>query len=544
MAEAASPRPVLDNEALVGVRPTAWILVGIYALFTLAYLALDPADRRIMVPATLVHALVCLGLLAAWRRWPPRPAAAHAWVFLLGCLALSNSALLLALTDDPKQTTNLFLLLIGAGFLMLRRPYFVAFAGAVLAVFGAAILLAPASVQWAHYAFAMVAASGLASVLHGVRRASTLRLDRARQKAEQSERHLRTVLTAAPLVLFATDGEGVFVLAEGKGLEGLGLRPQDLLGRKITEVFAHSSAIPAVRQALAGQPASATVEEGGRLFDVTYTPLPSGGIVGLATDVTDRRSAEQATQHAALQTAEADRLRELDRMRSAFVNIAAHELNTPLTPIQMQLALVDTPDPERREKAARILRRNVGRLARIVNDLVAVNRLQQGRLHLRPAPIDLAVVAQESVDSFRDSAASHGVRLALDAPAAVPAWGDPERLHQVVDNLLSNALKFTPAGGAIQVRVTAGADEAQVEVSDTGAGIAAADLPKLFQAFSQLEAGRQRGGTGLGLHLSQGIVQAHGGRIRVDSRGPGQGTTFTFTVPRAPQEDAATATPV
>jgi PAS domain S-box-containing protein len=541
----ALEREVLEREALGGLRPAAWVLAGLYAVFSLTHAVfLEGAVRRAMVPLTAAEAALVLSFLASWKVRPPEPRAAHAWTLALGGVALLNSGALLLLTGDPKQATNLFFLVIGGGFLLLRRPHFAAYAAASGAVFALAAAAGPPSPDWTHYGFGMLSAAALAAVLHVVRRASALRLDRALREAREGEARLRTVLTGSPLALVAADRDGVVTLAGGRALGLAGLRPEDLVGREVRELYRGHPGLPMLETALAGEPVAATVEEAGHVFDVQLTPQPGGGMVGVATDVTHRRTAEEARRQAQRDADEAARLRELDRLRTAFVNVAAHELNTPLTPIRMQLSLVDTPDPERRSRAVRILRRNVDRLSRVVQDLVTVNRLQQGRLEVRPAAIDLAAVARGSADSFQDAAASRGVALRVDAPPA-PAWGDAEKLQQVVDNLLANALKFTPAGGTVEVQVQAAAGDrgVRVAVRDSGAGIAAEDLPRLFRPFSQLEAGRERGGTGLGLHLSAAIVEAHGGRIWAESAGPGRGSAFTFELPGRPQAAGAAPAP-
>lgn len=530
---ASDPGSVLDREVLVGLRASAWVLATLYLLFTMTHQAfLQAGAREVMVPLTFAEMVAILLLLGMWSIWPPSPAAAHRWILVLGGLALLNSGALLALTGEPKQATNLYFLAIGGGFLLLRRAYFAAYTAAVVAVFVAVAADAP-SPEWTHYVFGMLSAVALAVVLHVVHRATTLRLDRARQLAQERERHLRTILTGAPLALFAVDAKGTFTLAEGRGMASVGLKTEDLVGRSAFEAFAGHPNLPALREVLAGKRTRITAEQGGRLFDVEFTPLPDGGAVGVATDVTDRRLAEQARRAAESEADEANRLRELDHLRTSFVNVAAHELNTPLTPIRMQLALLGNEDPARRARALAILRRNVDRLSRIVRDLVTVNRLQQGRLDMRPGPTDLAEVVRQGVESFRDAAATGGIDLRHDVKRAVSLVADADRLQQVVDNLLANAVKFTQRGGAVEVRLRHAKGLARVEVQDDGPGIAAEDLSRLFRPFSQLEAGRERGGTGLGLHLSREIVEAHGGRIWAESPGPGLGSTFVVELPMA-----------
>jgi PAS domain S-box-containing protein len=229
-----------------------------------------------------------------------------------------------------------------------------------------------------------------------------------------------------------------------------------------------------------------------------------------------------------------DRLRELDRLKTQFLNTVSHELRTPLTPIQLQLDVLEArPDADgTRQKAVQILDRNVRRLTRLVQDMVEVSRLQSGRFRVEKAPVDLRRLIQEGVDSYLEPARQVDVHLEFEGEAALPTSADPHRIGQVMSNLLSNALKFTPAGGRIEVSAHARDGNAVVSVRDTGTGLSADQIARLFQPFTQVhEESRAHGGTGLGLYISRGIVEAHGGKLWAESAGPGQGATFTFTLP-------------
>lgn len=266
-----------------------------------------------------------------------------------------------------------------------------------------------------------------------------------------------------------------------------------------------------------------------------------GGAVGsllVCVDVTEQKDVERRL------LAE---FREMDRMKTHFINTAAHELNTPLTPLLIQLHLLagargaSLTDAQRRSLG--IIRQNVERLAQLVGDLLDVARLQAGHLKLQPRAVDLGEALGQAVEEFRGSAAVAGVALGLDAPEGPPARVDPKRLQQVMANLLGNALKFTPAGGRVEVRLAYRGDEAEVRVRDTGVGIAAEDIPRLFQPFVQLDNPMRdkAGGTGLGLHISKGIVERSGGRLWCESAGRGLGATFAFALPLAAPALAASA---
>lgn len=244
-------------------------------------------------------------------------------------------------------------------------------------------------------------------------------------------------------------------------------------------------------------------------------------------DVTARREAERAVR-------EIQRLEEASAMKTQLLNVASHELNTPIAALKLQLHLLKAAAPAdepRRAKALDLLDRNVQRLARLVADVLDVARMESGHLRLRPAPADVAQVVRDAADFYEEAARQAGLRLAVDAPAPLPADADAERLSQVVMNLLSNALKFAPAGTEVRVEARAEGGIAVVRVRDQGAGLSKEQMARLFQAFSQVHDEHAHQGTGLGLHISRGIVEGHGGRMWCESDGPGRGATFAFSVP-------------
>ncbi len=245
-----------------------------------------------------------------------------------------------------------------------------------------------------------------------------------------------------------------------------------------------------------------------------------------------RREAEQAQQLLAYQN---QQLVELDRLKDEFVSSISHELRTPLTSISgyVELLLEQEESDEKRGHLS-IVERNSDRLLALVSDLLFAARLQYGRLELERRPVDLHEVVLQSVDSARPRAAAASVELRVDANPVPVIQGEPDRLAQLLDNLVSNAIKFTPGGGHVSVTLGAENGTVCIEVSDSGIGITEAERKRLFERFfrtqSALEAQIQ--GTGLGLYISKAIVEAHGGRIGVDSE-PGAGTTFVVELPVA-----------
>lgn len=223
-----------------------------------------------------------------------------------------------------------------------------------------------------------------------------------------------------------------------------------------------------------------------------------------------------------------------ESQRRQMVADIAHELRTPLTVIQGNLrAMLDEVYPLSKAEVATIYEASLG-LRRLVDDLREISLAEAGRLQLHPQPVAVAPLLYREAALFADTAAAQGVSLRAEPAADLPtAQADPERLAQVLHNLVSNALRHTPAGGTVTLRAVV-QDEAGVliEVSDTGAGIAEADLPHVFERFYRADRGRARsdGGSGLGLAITHQLVRLQGGTIGVESR-PGQGSRFWFTLP-------------
>ncbi|HEV8359943.1 MAG TPA: ATP-binding protein [Candidatus Thermoplasmatota archaeon] len=249
-------------------------------------------------------------------------------------------------------------------------------------------------------------------------------------------------------------------------------------------------------------------------------------------DVTREHELEQAERWAREQLVRS--LEETARLKTELLNVAAHELSNPLTPIVLQVQLLKSrlasTAGEKDRAALDMLDRNVRRLGRLLDDLLEVSRMQAGRLALRRERVDVAQLVQDVLQTYADTAKRLGVELVREVSGPAEIDADPDRVAQVVGNFVGNALKFTPRGGRVTVAVLAGPDEVAVRVTDTGVGLREQELPRLFQPFAQMH-GKEKGGTGLGLFISKGVVEQHGGRIWAESEGPGRGATFSFTLP-------------
>jgi PAS domain S-box-containing protein len=248
-----------------------------------------------------------------------------------------------------------------------------------------------------------------------------------------------------------------------------------------------------------------------------------GGILcwaGINLDIGRLKEAEEA-------------LRQADRRKGEFLATLSHELRNPLAPIRYALALMGREHPSGAEPT-RVIERQLSHLVHLVDDLLDITRIANNKIQLRTGPIDLAAAVQHAVESATPDIVAAGHTLTV-APPLETVWveADFDRLAQVFTNLLNNAARYTPRGGCIGLSVRPGRDEVVVSVTDTGVGLRAEDLARVFDMFTQLgEAGH--GGLGIGLAIVKGLVELHGGTVEARSSGPGQGSEFLVRLPRAP----------
>jgi two-component system phosphate regulon sensor histidine kinase PhoR len=349
---------------------------------------------------------------------------------------------------------------------------------------------------------------------------------------ETRTRLLETVLAGLPDPVVALDGSGiVLALNAPAGALAPALRP----GEPASLVLRTPALVDAVRRAVAtGEPQR--VEFSLRVpIDRSYRahviparpaqgpPLPGGLLLLTLHDLTPLRRSEE--------------------MRADFIANASHELRTPLASLA---GFIDTllgparDDAAARERFLAIMREQAQRMARLIDDLLSLSRIEL-HLHIPPeTPIDVASLVREVVDSLQSLAQARAVEVVLDAaPDPLVVRGDRDELIRVFENLLENALKYAGGGKRVDIRLSAapaqgGEPEAAVSVRDYGPGIAPEHLPRLTERFYRVDASHSRaeGGTGLGLALVKHVLQRHGGRLRIDST-LGAGTTFTVSLPLA-----------
>ncbi|HEV7906075.1 MAG TPA: ATP-binding protein [Pyrinomonadaceae bacterium] len=231
------------------------------------------------------------------------------------------------------------------------------------------------------------------------------------------------------------------------------------------------------------------------------------------------------------------RLREIAELREEFLALTTHDLRSPLTVISGVISFFTSGrlgelSPEQKNMVG-MMERNTQNLIELVNDLLDAAKLESGSLQLELAPTDVRALIHEICEPLEPLASEKGITLTEELPAELPpAQADRAKLRRVIVNLLSNALKFTPKGGRVSVRAELAGAEMRVAVTDTGVGIAAADIPLLFDKYEQARHRATRGekGTGLGLYITRQLVELHGGDIHVESE-VGRGSTFSFTLP-------------
>ncbi len=283
-------------------------------------------------------------------------------------------------------------------------------------------------------------------------------------------------------------------------------------------------------------------------WDVIVTPIRNAEgvdgapatvqkLVTVSRDITEQKYAEQErAQLLASERAARSEAERAARLKDDFVSTLSHELRTPLNAILGWIGVLkQQQSPETLAKAIDVIDRNSRRQSQMVDDLLDVSRIMSGKMRLEVHSLDLATVIEEAVASAQPAADAKGVRLVKVLGSAAIIQGDPGRLQQIVWNLVSNAIKFTPRGGLVQVTLRKVDSHVQVQVSDSGQGITADVLPHVFQRFRQGDASatRHHGGLGLGLAIVKNLVEMHGGSAEAASAGEGLGSVFSVRLPLA-----------
>ena len=381
----------------------------------------------------------------------------------------------------------------------------------------------------------------------------TAALTRAHQGVQENEERLRMAMVVARIgawewhlptgrMTWSSDPEVLFGFppgAFGPELKMIdAVHPDDKARRQDAVVAAFESGIYEAEYRLV-RPDGAVVwiTERGRIVpDVEGAPER---MVGISRDVTADKHAEAERERLLLQARAArDEAERQGRLKDEFLATLSHELRTPMNAILGWLAILDSGKPLRDVYSAlAVIRRNAELQARLIDDLLDMNRLLSGNFQLDLGTVDVGSLLKTTIQGLQPAADAKGVQLLALLDASLEAiTADARRLQQVLWNLAHNAIKFTPPGGRVEIRVSSQRDRLRISVQDTGCGIGADFLPFVFERFRQEDASSTRGaaGLGLGLSIAKHLVELHGGTIHGSSPGVGSGATFAVEIPNAP----------
>ena len=298
-----------------------------------------------------------------------------------------------------------------------------------------------------------------------------------------------------------------------------------VVGRAVGEIVGNAVLLKTVGDFitnLGGSSEDIEINEGGRFFSVHLVPIKDSGdfkILLFLQDITEEKRVET--------------------IKKDFVANVSHELRTPLASIKgYSETLLDggMEDQKTLREFLRVIDRHATRMARLIDDLLILSRLESHQMTIVSAPVDIRDLVVTTAKGFEKQAGDKGIKMAYGVPEGLPrVLGDRDRLEQVVVNLLDNAIKYTPSGGTVSVAASNSGDWVRVEIRDTGIGIPAGDIPRIFERFYRVDKARSRelGGTGLGLAIVKHIIQGHNGRMQVEST-PGQGSVFSFSIRSCP----------
>lgn len=389
-------------------------------------------------------------------------------------------------------------------------------------------------------------------------------------EARNAERVLRNseatksaMLNTALDSIITCDQEGKMIEFNPAAEKTFGYRREDVIGNEMSDIIVPPSLRERHRQGMARYLRTSESRILGKRLVMTglradgsefpvelaITRIPTDGepiFTAFLRDITERKVMEDELRRVAANLSDAD------RRKTEFLAILAHELRNPLAPIRnaVQVMRLTAGDGQATSSASEMLERQVGQLVRLVDDLLDVSRISRGKIELKKSRIELASIVNHAVEAARPLCERMRHALTVELPRR-PIYldGDPTRLAQVIGNLLTNATKFTEAGGEIHLAVELDGSEAMIRVQDTGIGIEAEHLPHIFEMFTQIDTSLERtqSGLGIGLTLVKKLVELHDGRVSVHSGGLGQGTEFVVRLPilaDAPQLAAIAKEPV
>jgi two-component system, OmpR family, phosphate regulon sensor histidine kinase PhoR len=368
---------------------------------------------------------------------------------------------------------------------------------------------------------------------------TAVRLNRSIQSLSGERNRSSAILRSMVEGVAVIDVRERLVFANRAFSESLNLNPNLIEGRPVIEVVRNSDLVSLIRRALHGEEGLRTDISVGliqqRMFSVSATPVQAqeASISAVAGADFGRHSEDQSGAVVVLH--DVTELRRLERVRQDFVANVSHEFKTPLTAIQgfaETLLAGALEDPQHNRRFLDIIRDHATRLAALTNDLLRLARIEAGQLEVDLGSVNLLELVERSAETAILKATQKQIALETDVPPDLPAAkGDASLLREVLQNLLDNAVQYTPSGGRIKVSARADDHEAVITVEDTGIGIPVVDQERIFERFYRVDAARSReaGGTGLGLSIAKHIIEVHGGRLWVESE-VGHGSKFSFSL--------------
>ena len=539
------------------LRTVTLVLALLYLFYAPSHLlVIGGADGFVMAAVALASSALFIVLYWRWGAQSVRPARAHPAAALLVGTVLVNCLAHLYLTADIEQSTNILLLIVALGSLLLSLPWLLGCVAASILAWGLVVLALPnaATSDVLHYGFALFAASLFSVIIYTVRARMLGDLERTVASLQESEERFQRLADAS--------FEGILVHDRGTILDAnerlgamTGFRPDELVGRHASEFVAGESAAFVLERTSSDEVYSNPAEVVGRRRDgstlaveLLERPLPykerTVRVVAVR-DLSVYKRTEAALRRSQAELREKNsELEHANRLKSEFLATMSHELRTPLTAVLGFSQLLGDelfgPLNDKQQEQVRSIHDSGAHLLSLISDILDLSKIEADRVSLTRAETDAVALLQGALEVVRPSAEAKGINLHAQLGCVGSLYCDAMRVKQVLYNYLGNAIKFTPIGGEVILCANEVGGALHVEVADNGIGIAAADLPKLFQPFSQVDSSLSRnyGGTGLGLALSKRLVELHGGEVWVRSE-PGEGSCFGFSLPNIFEERGA-----
>jgi PAS domain S-box-containing protein len=392
---------------------------------------------------------------------------------------------------------------------------------------------------------------GFTKILHNVTSQIVAEAERDQLLEHERAEHRRTeeILESISDAFYAVDSEFRFTYINRKAEEWWGRKREELIGRHywtefpkaiVSELYLMHQKVMAERRPVQFETLSPIIN---RWIDVSIYPEAEGGLTCYFQDITERRRVEaqraevlRLEQEARNLAEQAQHLaEEANRLKDEFISVISHELRTPLNIVLGWVSMLRQRvlDGQSYDQACETNERNAQMQSRLINDLLDISRINEKTLEVHLEPTEIVPILATTIDAVRLSAAE-GLNIYLLHRAdvdVIPA--DPDRLQQIISNLLTNAIKFTPSGGEVEVRTCNDSEHYIIQVCDTGIGIEPQFLPYVFDRFRQEDSSstRRHGGLGLGLFIVRNLVELHGGTISVHSEGKNRGTSFKIMLP-------------